>query len=103
MTTEPAHPPGPHTHKVTHELVELTSALAEKWLGHNLCNRHLRRQKVQQYAQDMRSGNYQTSGQSIQFDWGGRMIDGQHRCGAVIESGGDHSYVRREGTRPAIA
>ena len=43
-------------HKVTHELVELTPALAEKWLGHNLGNRHLRRQKVQQYAQDMRFG-----------------------------------------------
>ena len=40
-----------------------------------------------QYAQDMRSGNCHTSGQSIQFDWDGRLIDGQHRCEAVIESG----------------
>jgi len=73
--------------KITHELVDLSPQLAEKWLGHNLGNRHLRRQKVQQYAQDMRSGNWQISGQAIQFDWDGRLIDGQHRCEAVIESG----------------
>lgn len=76
-----------HSRSVTHELVELTPSLAEQWLGHNLGNRNLRRQKVQQYAQDMRSGNWQTSGQAIQFDWDGRLIDGQHRCEAVIESG----------------
>ena len=35
----------------------------------------------------MGSGNGQTSGLSIQFDWDGRMIDGQHRCEAGIESG----------------
>jgi hypothetical protein len=74
-------------HKVTHELVELTPELAEKWLGKNLGNRNLRRQKVLQYARDMREGNWQTSGQAIQFDWDGRLIDGQHRCEAVIESG----------------
>jgi len=72
---------------VTHEFVELTPELAEQWLGHNVGNRNLRRQKVQQYAQDMVSGNWRTSGQAIQFDWDGRLIDGQHRCEAVIESG----------------
>jgi len=73
--------------KFTHEVVDLTPELAAKWLGRNLDNRNLRRHKVLQYARDMREGNWQTSGQSIQFDWDGRLIDGQHRCEAVIESG----------------
>ena len=73
--------------KVTHTLVDLTPELAEKWLGHNVGNRNLRRQKVQQYARDMREGNWHTSGQAIQFDWNGRLVDGQHRLEAVIESG----------------
>ena len=73
--------------KVTHSLVDLNPELAEKWLGHNVGNRNLRRQKVQQYARDMREGNWHTSGQAIQFDWNGRLVDGQHRLEAVIESG----------------
>lgn len=77
----------PSNVKVTHTLVDLTPDLAEKWLGHNVGNRNLRRQKVQQYARDMREGNWHTSGQAIQFDWNGRLVDGQHRLEAVIESG----------------
>jgi hypothetical protein len=70
-----------------HELVDVDPATAERWLGRNLGNRNLRRGKVLQYARDMRAGNWQTSGQAIQFDWNGRLIDGQHRLEAVIESG----------------
>lgn len=77
----------PSNIKVTHTLVDLTPELAEKWLGHNVGNRNLRRQKVQQYARDMREGNWHTSGQAVQFDWNGRLVDGQHRLEAVIESG----------------
>lgn len=67
--------------------LNLLSVGLKSSFGHNLGNRNLRRQKVLQYAQDMRSGHWQTSGQAIQFDWDGRLIDGQHRCEAVIESG----------------
>ena len=77
----------PTNTKISYDIVDLTPALAEKYLGQNVGNRNLRRQKVQQYARDMRNGNWQTSGQAIQFDWNGRLIDGQHRCEAVIESG----------------
>jgi hypothetical protein len=77
----------PRAHKITHEITDLTPEVAAKWLGRNLGNRNLRRHKVLQYARDMREGNWQTSGQAIQFDWDGRLIDGQHRCEAVIESG----------------
>ncbi|MGV3714357.1 hypothetical protein [Pseudolysinimonas sp.] len=75
------------TTKLAHSIVEVTPDTAAKWLGQNIGNRNLRRQKVLQYARDMREGNWQLSGQAIQFDWDGRLIDGQHRLEAVIESG----------------
>lgn len=73
--------------KLTHTIADITPETAAKWLGQNIGNRNLRRQKVLQYARDMREGNWQLSGQAIQFDWNGRLIDGQHRLEAVIESG----------------
>lgn len=77
----------PVNRKVASEWVDLTPTVAEKWLGQNHDNRNLRRPKVLTYARDMRNGEWTTSGQPIQFDWNGNLIDGQHRCEAVIESG----------------
>lgn len=88
------------TRKPSHSFVQLTPELAEKWLGQNIGNRNLRRQKVQQYARDMREGNWHTSGQAIQFDWNGRLIDGQHRLEAVIESGVTVEALIVEGLDP---
>ena len=73
--------------KISSEIIDISPALAEKYLGQNIGNRNLRTQKVKQYARDMRNGSWHTSGQAIQFDWNGRLIDGQHRCEAIIESG----------------
>lgn len=73
--------------KISQEWVNLTPALAEKWLGQNHDNRNLRPVKVRAFARDMRNGEWTTSGQPVQFDWNGVLIDGQHRCEAVIESG----------------
>lgn len=73
--------------KITNEWVDLTPDLAEKWLGRNHGNRNVRPLKVKSFARDMRNGNWGTTGEAIKFDWLGNMVDGQHRCEAVIESG----------------
>ena len=73
--------------KISEEWVNATPAMAEAWLGQNHGNRNLRPQKVKQYARDMLNGKWLTSGDAIRFDWNGRLIDGQHRCEAIIESG----------------
>lgn len=73
--------------KVTTEIVDLTPALAEKFLGQNIDNRNVRPRKVLQYARDMRNGKWQMSNDAVTFNWNGRMDNGQHRCLAVIESG----------------
>lgn len=92
----------PINSKLTHELVDVTPALAEKWLGQNHGNRQLRAQKVESYARDMRNGNWMTSGDSLKFDWDGRLIDGQHRLEAVIESGTIIRVLVVKGLEPRV-
>lgn len=73
--------------KISEEWVDLTPTLAEKWLGQNHGNRNIRPRKVKIFARDMRNGAWLTDGSPIRFDWNGILMDGQHRCEAVIESG----------------
>lgn len=50
--------------------------------------RHHRDARVEQYAQDMRQGNWrQDTEDTILIDWNGFLIDGQNRLRAVMESG----------------
>ena len=92
----------PINSKISHELVDLTPALASEWLGQNHGNRNLRTRKVANYARDMRNGSWLTSGDSIKFDWNGRMIDGQHRCEAVIDSGATIRVLVVIGLEPGV-
>lgn len=92
----------PLNKKLTSEFTDITPALAEKWLGMNHGNRTLRGRKVTNYARDMRNGKWMTSGDSIKFDWNGRMIDGQHRLEAVIESGSTIRVLVVRGLEPAV-
>lgn len=77
----------PINSKISQEWVDLTSTLAEKWLGQNHGNRNVRTSKVKAFARDMRNGAWLTDGSPFRFDWNGVLMDGQHRCEAVIESG----------------
>lgn len=90
----------PVNKKPTAEWVDLTPALAEKWLGQNHENRNQRDRKIKAYARDMRNGEWITTGQTIQFDWNGNMIDGQHRCESVIESGATIRVLVVKGLTP---
>lgn len=92
----------PVNSKLTYELVEVTPVLAEKWLGQNHGNRQIRPRKVEAYARDMRNGRWATSGDSIKFDWGGRLIDGQHRLEAVIDSGATIKVLVVRGLDPRV-
>lgn len=73
---------------ITSELTYVTPDMAEKWLMRNTTNnRNLNKDRVAMYANDMKNGNWHVTGQGIQFDVNGTMIDGQHRLHAVIDSG----------------
>jgi hypothetical protein len=67
--------------------VDVTPALAADWLKNNICNRKLRKAVVANYARQMKRGEWLPIAQDISFDTRHRLINGQHRLTAVIESG----------------
>lgn len=69
------------------QLVYVTAALAEMWLGHNRKNRKLRAENVTKYASDMMSGNWTFDGMPIRFSENDDLLDGQHRLAAIVATG----------------
>lgn len=68
-------------------LVTITPQLAEKWLSKNTHNRNVVNSRVNQYAADMRRGEWRVNGETIKLAVDGTILDGQHRLMAVLEAG----------------
>lgn len=69
-------------------IVLVTPMMAANWLeNHNTHNRDLSQMKIDIYARDMEQGRWQFNGESIQFDIHNTMMNGQHRCKAIVQSG----------------
>lgn len=68
--------------------VRVTPDIAFEWLTKNYKeNRRVRPAQVKYLADEMRSGRWQDDHpEAILFDEDGEMIEGQHRCHAVVES-----------------
>lgn len=64
----------------------VTPAVAQAWLNANKTNRKLRDGIVEQYAADMKAGNWTRCTAPIAFYEDGDLADGQHRLWAVVES-----------------
>lgn len=82
-----------------YRVVDVTPALAEKWLAQNTHNRNIRENAVMAYARDMEAGNWAENGEAVKFAqgdvllldgppplYGGPLLDGQHRLQAVTLS-----------------
>lgn len=67
--------------------IDLTPALARELLGTNTMNRNIRKQLVEKYARDMAEGRWRPNPHGLCVSDNGTLMDGQHRCLAVIESG----------------
>lgn len=86
--------------KIMFEQILVTPEIAAEMLQHNEHNRNLRPGVVKTYARDMTAGNWRATGEAIKFDWHGRMVDGQHRLHAIIESGASVSITVIRGLDP---
>ena len=75
----------PRDHKT--DYVAITPDLAEKWLERNRQNRRVRTDRVDRYAELMSGGDWLVSPDAIAFDHQGRLINGQHRLKAIVQSG----------------
>jgi len=69
---------------ITAQVETITPEIAKKYLETMGPNRSISPQKVQALAADILHGNYELNGEGLQFDEDGRLINGQHRCSAVI-------------------
>lgn len=67
--------------------IDVTPALAKRWLDNNVRNRRVREDVVNAYARDMVNGRWVYTHQGIAFNDRDELIDGQHRLHAVILSG----------------
>jgi hypothetical protein len=86
---------------ISSEVWNITPALAEYILNcHNRSNRSVRRARVAEYAKAMTEGRWLLTAKGISFDCDGRLIDGQHRLLAVIESGRDARMTVSFGEHP---
>jgi len=70
---------------VTAEIETITPKKASAWLLNNTHNRNPKEKKIEQYAEDIRRGDWEVNGSSIVFN-GKRLIDGQNRLMAVIKA-----------------
>ena len=64
----------------------ITPEMAKKYLNDQAKNRKWRRDFVDRYKTEMLAGRWHVNGQPIIFDEKGRMVDGQHRMMAIVES-----------------
>ena len=73
--------------KPSASLVYVTPDMAKRWLTKNERNRSVKTGKIKQYARDMAAGRWEITGEAVKFAKSGRLIDGQNRLLAVVESG----------------
>jgi len=66
--------------------VDVTPDMALEWLTANVNNRNVSRKHVAMLAELMTHGHFRFVGDPIRFDLDGRLLDGQHRLHAIIES-----------------
>ena len=68
-------------------VVLVTPELAEMFLQNNSSNRRVSHQSVRSYADTMKAGHWKLTHQGLLIGKHNVLIDGQHRCLAVIASG----------------
>jgi hypothetical protein len=68
-------------------LVDVTPDMAREWITHNTNNRPVSADRIASYANQMRLGQWQVNGSTVTFSTDERLLDGQHRLGAVVVSG----------------
>lgn len=86
-------PPPTSIERPSVEYVVVDPITAAAWLESNVGNRNLSVARVTRYAHDMQHGLWTLSESLICFDVDGRLINGQHRLHAVIESGTSQTFA----------
>lgn len=86
----------------TAEFVRMTPDAAAELLAGNRDNRTMRAGPMHAYADEMRAGEWLVTGESVKVDWNGRLLDGQHRLAAIIESDTPQEILVVTGLDPKV-
>jgi hypothetical protein len=62
----------------------ITPEIAKAWLLKNSHNRPIIKSRVETFAKDIRTGNWQQTHQGVAFSPEGVLLDGQHRLMAIV-------------------
>lgn len=82
-------------------LMTVSPELAAHWLmTYNSCNRPQRLRLIGAYAHDMKSSQWQFTGDPVRFGTDGLLYDGQHRLHAIAESGVPQRILVIRGLHP---
>jgi hypothetical protein len=73
-------------HSIDMEITTISPQVAQAYLDKNNHNRKKYRSVVSSYARDMKEGRWVLTGEPIQFDEDGHLINGQHRLSACVEA-----------------
>lgn len=69
------------------ETMTITPEQAKQWISNQGYNRKLSPKHVKYLADEIKQGRWRVTHQGIAFGDNGKLIDGQHRLQAIIESG----------------
>lgn len=72
---------------ITGRVETITPDVAKEMLGVNTNNRNVSRTQVELFARTMAQKAWKMNGEAIKFSNTGRLLDGQHRLLACVESG----------------
>lgn len=67
-------------------ITDVTPQIARDWLNSSDGNRATKTGQITKYVRDMLRGNWMITGQAIEFNTTGVLLDGHHRLLSVIES-----------------
>lgn len=76
-----------HDASLRSEVMEITPEVAADWLGRPSANRPINSRKVRSYIGAIERGEWSLNGEAIKLDRHNRLVDGQHRCIAIVQSG----------------
>jgi len=84
------------------EVIYLTPEMAAYFLTFNDSNRRYRDEWAEELARRIRDGEWKDTKEGIHFDYNGRMINGQHRCNAIIKYGKPVKITVHYGCDPEV-
>lgn len=74
-------------------VIDASAAILERMLERNTLNRGKKRTEIARMTNDIASGEWDFNGNTFVFASTGRLLDGQNRATAIINSGADHVLI----------